>query len=72
MRKGTVVHWQWGKSEAEGKIQEKFTEPVSRTINGTVVKRNASKEEPAYLVRQEDGGEVLKSASELKTGKKAK
>ena len=72
MRKGTWVHWHWGKSEAEGKVQEKFMEPVSRMINGTVVKRNASKEEPAYLIRQADGGEVLKSASELKTGKKAK
>jgi hypothetical protein len=71
MKKGETVHWHWGKSEAHGKIEEKYTEPVTRTIKGTEVKRNASSEEPAYLIIQEDGSEVLKSASELKPGKKA-
>lgn len=28
--------------------------------------RNASEDEPAYLIEQEDGDEVLKSGSELK------
>jgi hypothetical protein len=35
------------------------------------VKRNATKEEPAYLIRQEDGSEVLKSESELMKGEEA-
>ena len=69
MKKGETVHWKWGKSQAEGKVMEKFTEPVSKTIKGTEVKRNASKEEPAYLIRQDDGSEVLKSESELTKGK---
>ncbi len=65
MRKGQKVKWNWGKGKAEGKIKERFTKPVTRTIKGTKVKRNASKEEPAYLVEQEDGDKVLKSESEL-------
>jgi Hypervirulence associated proteins TUDOR domain len=34
-------------------------------IKGQKITRIASRDEPAYLVRQDDGDEVLKSASEL-------
>jgi hypothetical protein len=46
-------------------VTERFTEKVTRTIDGTEVTRNASADEPAYLVEQDDGGHVLKSGSEL-------
>jgi hypothetical protein len=69
MKTGETVHWNWGKSEAEGKVKEKFSEPVKRNIKGTDVKRNASKEAPAYLIEQENGSKVLKSEKELKKGK---
>jgi hypothetical protein len=65
MKKGEKVTWKWGKSTAEGKIKEEFEKPVTKEIKGTEVKRNASKEEPAYLIQQENGSEVLKSESEL-------
>jgi len=65
MKKGDTVKWNWGSGTAEGKIVEKFTEKVTRTIKGKEITRNASTEEPAYLVEQEDGDRVLKSASEL-------
>lgn len=71
MKKGETVHWNWGKSEAEGKVKEKFTEPVKKKIKGAEVKRNASKENPAYLVEQENGNKVLKSENELKKGEKS-
>ena len=70
MKKGETVHWNWGASEAEGKIVKKHTEPVKKTIKGAHVKRNASKDEPAYEIKQESGTKVLKSASEVKKGKK--
>ncbi len=72
MKKGDRVHWNWGKSEAEGKIKEVFDRPVKKKIKGTEVKRIASKEEPAFIIEQENGNEVLKSGSELKKGSKAK
>ena len=70
MKKGDTVHWNWGKGEAEGKITKQHTEPVKKKIKGADVKRNASKEEPAYEIKMEEGQTVLKSASELKKGKK--
>ena len=60
------MHWKWGKYEAEGKIVKEHDEPVTQTIKGAKVKRNASKDEPAYEIRQKDGSKVLKSESELK------
>jgi hypothetical protein len=66
-RKGTKVEWDWGTGTASGKVAESFTEEVEATIKGAKIKRKATKEEPAYLVEQEDGGRVLKSHSELKT-----
>ena len=62
---GNDVEWKWGRGKGEGKVAESFTEDVERKIAGSVIKRKASEEEPAYLIEQEDGGKVLKSHSEL-------
>lgn len=59
------VQWNYGSGKATGKIKESFKEKVSITIKGNEVTRNASDEEPAYLIEQEDGDQVLKSESEL-------
>ncbi|POO54901.1 DUF2945 domain-containing protein [Agrobacterium rosae] len=64
-RKGAKVQWKWGTGKGEGKVTESFTEDVEREIEGSVIKRKASEEEPAYLIEQQDGGRVLKSHSEL-------
>ena len=64
--KGDRVSWEWGNGRAEGKVAETFTEKVTRTIKGSEVTRNASDDEPAYLIEQDDGDRVLKSHSELK------
>ena len=66
MEIGDKVTWRWGKYQAYGEIVDKFEKNVERNIKGTRVKRKASAEKPAYLIRQEDGDEVLKSESELK------
>ncbi|WP_449396736.1 DUF2945 domain-containing protein [Devosia riboflavina] len=67
-RKGSKVSWTWGAHEAQGKIIERFTSRVTRTIKGTDVTREASWKEPAYLIEQADGDRVLKSWSELRAG----
>ncbi len=66
MKKGDKVEWNWGASKAEGKIEKEYDKPVSKTIKGVKVKRNASEDEPAYEIKQENGNKVLKSESELK------
>ncbi|WP_210493453.1 DUF2945 domain-containing protein [Patulibacter sp. SYSU D01012] len=64
-RKGSTVHWTWGRSTAEGRVAETFERRVQRTIKGTKVVKNGSEDNPAYLVEQEDGGKALKLHSEL-------
>nr|WP_314262291.1 DUF2945 domain-containing protein [uncultured Devosia sp.] len=68
MRKGSKVSWSWGAHTAHGKIVERFTQKVTRTLKGSEVTREASKKEPAYLIEQDDGDKVLKSRSELTAG----
>ena len=65
-RVGDKVKWKWGDGYGEGKITERFNEKVTRTIDGTDVTRDASDDEPAYLIEQDDGDRVLKSVSEIK------
>ncbi|MEM9734494.1 MAG: DUF2945 domain-containing protein [Pseudomonadota bacterium] len=62
---GAKVEWNWGNGKGSGKIDEVFTEKVTRTIKGNEVTRDASNDEPAYLITQEDGDRVLKSHSEV-------
>jgi len=57
-----------GASVAEGKIEKKHNEIVTKTIKGTRVKHKATAYEPAYDLKQADGGKMLKSESELKKG----
>ena len=62
----TEVEWEWGNGSATGNIRKKYTEDVELTLKGSSVKRKASNSDPAYLIEQDDGSEVLKSHSELK------
>ena len=63
---GTRVEWDWGRGRAQGFVTEVFCEPVGRTLKGAQVKRNASPDNPAYLIRHDSGSDVLKSHSELR------
>lgn len=64
--KGQKVRWRWGRGWGEGKVAERFTERVTRRIKGQEITRNASQDEPAYLIEQDDGDRVLKSETELR------
>lgn len=61
----TEVKWKWGNGKASGNIRKKYTGEVELTLKGSEVKRDASESDPAYLIEQDDGSEVLKSHSEL-------
>ncbi len=45
-------------------MKEVFTRRVERTLKGAKVVCNGDEDEPAYLIRQDDGDEVLKLHSE--------
>lgn len=64
-RVGQAVTWKWGDGEAEGKIEERFEREVTRTIKGSEITRKGDGDNPAYLIKQDDGDKVLKLGSEL-------
>ena len=65
IKEGTEVKWKWGNGTAKGEVQEVFHKEVKRTIDGNEVKRDASQDNPAYLIKQDDGSRVLKSSDEV-------
>lgn len=64
-RTDQYVQWNWGSGTAKGQIKERFEREVTRTFKGSEVTRDGSEDNPAYLIKQEDGDEVLKLGSEL-------
>ncbi|WP_415922110.1 DUF2945 domain-containing protein [Tateyamaria sp. SN6-1] len=65
LQTGDRVAWDWGQGSGTGTIKQIYTETVTKTIKGTEVTRNATDDEPAYLIEQEDGDRVLKSSTEV-------
>ncbi len=63
---GTEVEWDWGDGTARGAVTNVYTQKITKTIKGTEVTRKASDEDPAYLIEQDDGDEVLKGHSEVR------
>ena len=59
------VQWNWGNGTGKGQVAERFEREVTRTLQGSEITRNGDADNPAYLIRQEDGSEVLKLGSEL-------
>jgi hypothetical protein len=64
------VKWEWGNGHGKGQVKERFEREVTRTLQGSEVTRDGDADNPAYLVRQDDGDEVLKRGSELENWEK--
>lgn len=64
---GDRVEWNWASGTGTGTVVERFTEQVTRTIAGSEITRDATEDDPAYLIEQDDGDRVLKSSTELST-----
>ncbi|WP_338243288.1 DUF2945 domain-containing protein [Aurantiacibacter hainanensis] len=62
---GQYVKWDWGNGTARGQIEERFEREVKRTLQGSEITRKGDADNPAYLVKQEDGDQALKLGSEL-------
>ncbi|APE28005.1 DUF2945 domain-containing protein [Aurantiacibacter gangjinensis] len=59
------VKWDWGNGTGKGQIKERFEREVTRTLQGEEVTKDGDEDNPAYLIKQDDGDEVLKRGSEL-------
>jgi len=66
VNEGDRVTWKWGQGEASGKVKSVFDQKTTRTIKGSEITRNGTKDDPALYIVQEDGDAVLKLASEVK------
>lgn len=64
-RSDQYVKWNWGDGEGHGQVKERFEREVTRTLQGSEVTKGGDEDNPAYLIKQEDGDEVLKRGSEL-------
>jgi len=62
----TKIEWDWGEGTATGYVREVHRESVTRTLKGTEVTRDGSDDNPAYLIEQDDGDQVLKLHSEIR------
>ena len=61
---GTKVKWKWGDDWAHGKITKVYTSKTTHTINGNEVTRDATEDDPAYMIETDDS-RALKSHSEV-------
>ena len=64
-RTDQYVQWNWGNGKGKGQIEERFEREVTRTLDGSEITKDGSEDNPAYLIKQEDGDKVLKLGSEL-------
>lgn len=65
IKEGDKVSWKYGNGIGEGKVTEVHTTAFEKEVQGKVIKRNGTPEEPALLIKQDNGHEVVKSVSEV-------
>ena len=68
MTKYTVkdeVEWKWGNGTAHGNVEKIEYNTTKIQSKGEAVTRNGTKDNPAIVIRQNDGTKIIKLASEL-------
>lgn len=68
VRVGMKVKWVFGSGVATGTIVQLYRRTVKKRIKGSIITRNGTPENPAILIEQDNGDEVLKLASEVNSG----
>jgi hypothetical protein len=62
---GCEVSWMFGKNKAMGKVVKIFEKSTTIKLKGSDITRNGTPENPAVLIEQGDGTQILKLMSEL-------
>ena len=62
---GDTVEWDWDNGTGTGTVKQVYTQKRTVKIKGQEITRDASEDEPAYLIEQKES-EVLKSHSEVR------
>ncbi|MFD2740413.1 DUF2945 domain-containing protein [Sulfitobacter aestuarii] len=63
---GDRVEWDWGQGVGQGRVEEIHKCKLTRKIKGSEITRNGSDDNPALVIVQEDGDQVLKLSSEVR------
>lgn len=63
--KGDNVTWNWGNGTAEGTVEKVSRDKTTIQSDGSEITRNGSSDDPAIVIKQDDGTKVIKLASEL-------
>lgn len=64
--RGDAVQWKYGKGTGTGRVTKIYSEPITLKLGESDITRNGSEENPALLIMQTNGSQVLKLASEVK------
>eukprot|EP00045_Choanoeca_perplexa_P021190 m.5929 g.5929 ORF g.5929 m.5929 type:complete len:80 (+) comp8066_c0_seq1:403-642(+) len=64
-KQGARVKWRHDLKDFHGTIEKVYTSHVEADINGETQTRDASVDNPAYLINNESGGKTLKSHEEV-------
>ncbi len=64
--KGDAVQWKYGKGLGSGKVTRIYSEPITLKLGESDITRNGTEENPALLISQPNGSQVLKLASEVR------
>jgi hypothetical protein len=62
---GQTIRWKWGNGTATGKIENVVTKKTEIKSKRQTITRNGSDDNPAIVIKQEDGTKIIKLASEL-------
>ncbi|RYH34782.1 MAG: DUF2945 domain-containing protein [Alcaligenaceae bacterium] len=62
---GDSVTWSWGNGTASGTVEKVAHEKTEITSKGQTITRNGTDDNPAIVIKQDDGTKIVKLASEL-------
>jgi hypothetical protein len=65
IQKGDGVAWKWGNGVASGTVAEVCPERTQIVSKDKLITRNGTPDNPAVIIIQDNGTEVLKLVSEL-------
>ncbi|RYF29657.1 MAG: DUF2945 domain-containing protein [Chloroflexi bacterium] len=62
---GDSVIWSWGNGTASGTVEKVSHKKTEITSKGQTITRNGTDDDPAIVIKQDDGTKIIKLASEL-------
>ena len=65
MKTGDQVGWQWGNGLATGTVESVHAERTEIESKGKKITRNGTEDDPAIIIRADNGSKVIKLSHEI-------